>query len=144
MESKQEVTHTGLISKVAKKGIKVKIGVLAGCSHCQLKGSCNMVEQSDDELFIECDPSPFKTGQQVTVSLKSARGTSSMFMSFIIPFIILISSMSVASLFFKNEAIIGIVSLILLLLYFSIYYLFRNRIKKKLKYTVTPYSEKSK
>jgi hypothetical protein len=47
MESKEEISHTGKISEVFENGINVKIGFVEGCSSCQIKGNCMIVEQFD-------------------------------------------------------------------------------------------------
>lgn len=137
METKKEVTHTGIIGKIDKKGIKVTIGVLAGCADCQIKGNCNMAEQSVKELFIECDSTPYKTGQRVIVSLKSKREINSQFLRYILPFFILLIVMIITSLFTRNEASIGIISLITLISYFIFYMLIGRRSKKEVQYEVS-------
>ena len=139
MDTKKEVTHTGIVGKIDKKGIKVTIGILAGCADCQINGNCNMAEQSVKELFIECDSSQYKTGQRVLVSLKSANEMNTRFLKYILPFMVLLLVMFITSLFTKNEVIIGIASLLSLFSYYII--LFRIRIKEKVKYGVTPLFE---
>jgi positive regulator of sigma E activity len=141
METKKEVTHTGIIGKIDKKGIKVTIGVFAGCADCQIKGNCDMAEESIKELFIECDSSLYKTGQRVMIRLKSERKTNAQFLKFILPFILLISVMLISSVFTRNEATIGIVSLITLFSYYIIYFLAGRKVKEKLKYQVSPLFE---
>lgn len=141
MDTRKEVTHTGIIGKIDKKGIKVTIGVLAGCVDCQIKGNCNMAEQSVKELFIECDSSPYKTGQRVMISLKSEQKTSGQFLKFILPFIILLLVMLISSAFTSNEATIGIVSLLTLISYYLIYIFVGRRNNEKVKYHVSPLFE---
>jgi positive regulator of sigma E activity len=140
MDTKKEVTHTGIIGKIDKKGIKVTIGVLAGCTNCQIKGNCNMAEQSVKELFIECDSSQYKTGQRVMISVKSERKTNVQFLKYILPFIILLSSMLISSAFTRNETMIGIVSILTLISYFILFIFSleeRRKNKEKVKYQIS-------
>jgi positive regulator of sigma E activity len=141
MDKIKEVSHTGIIGKIDKQGIKVTVGVIAGCANCQINGNCDMAEQSVKELFIECDSSQYKTGQRVEVRLKAARGMNSIFLLYIPPAIILLFTMLIASVFIKDENTIGIVSLLSLLPYYLIILIFRNRIKKQMKYIVIPIYE---
>jgi len=141
MDSNKEVTHIGIISEIGDRGIKVNIVVLTGCAGCQIKGSCNMAEQSDKKIFIECDPFQYKAGQRVMVKLKSSQGMNALFLGYVLPFIILISVLAITSVFIKNEGIVGIVSLLSLLPYFIILFLFRKRIKKKFNYVIIPLND---
>jgi sigma-E factor negative regulatory protein RseC len=138
MDLKKEVTHTGNVSVIGEKGIKVKIGIIAGCSDCQIKGSCNLVEQSQKELFIECNPSHFKKGQRVKVSLKTSTGKNTVFIYYILPVFVMLIAMLFAPVFIKNENGIGIFSLFSLLPYYFVIFLFRKSFKKKITYIVTP------
>jgi positive regulator of sigma E activity len=141
MDSKKGITHTGLICEVGKRAIKVKIGIVAGCADCQIKGNCNMADQTEKELTIECDPILFRVGQRVRVSLKTSPGTNALFMRYILPFFILLTVMIITSAILKDETTVGIVSLSSLILYFFILFLFVNRIKNKVKYEVVPLNQ---
>ncbi|MBN1927371.1 MAG: SoxR reducing system RseC family protein [Prolixibacteraceae bacterium] len=138
MDSKREVTHTGIVKETGKRGIKVDIVVLSGCASCQIKGSCNMAEQTNKELEIECDPTPFKTGQKVLIKLRASQGFNAIFLGYLLPFLILISVMILTSTITKDEALTGLVSLASVIPYYIALYFFRNRIKKKFTYVVNP------
>lgn len=138
MDSKKEVTHTGIVKEVGKRGIKVGIVVQSGCASCQIKGTCNMSEQTDKELDIECNPYDFQLGQRVMVHLKSSQGMNALFLGYVLPFLVLLTAMIVVSQLTSNEGIIGIAALASLVPYYSVLYLYRNKIKKKFSYVVRP------
>lgn len=136
--NKNEVTHTGIISEVGARGIKVKIGVYAGCANCHINGNCEMAEQADKELFIDCIPHHYQKGQRVEVRLKKGSGMNSKFLLYVLPFMVLLLVMLISNAFIKNETTIGILSLTSLLLYYFIILLLRNKIKKRISYFITP------
>ena len=138
MDSKKEVTHTGFVKEIGERGIKVGIIVQSGCASCQIKGSCNMSEQTDKELEIECNPFEYKLGQQVMVRLKSSQGMNALFLGYVLPFLVLLATMIITSNMTSNEGVIGIVALASLIPYYAILYLYRNKIKKKFTYVVHP------
>ncbi|MDA3929708.1 MAG: SoxR reducing system RseC family protein [Prolixibacteraceae bacterium] len=138
MDSKKEVTHNGFVKELGKRGIKVGIIVQSGCASCQINGSCNMSEQTDKELDIDCDPSPFNLGQKVVVHLKSSQGMNALFLGYVLPFIVLLTVMIIANYLTSNEAIIGVAALVSLIPYYVVLYLYRNKIKKKFTYVVNP------
>lgn len=138
MDSKKEVTHTGIVKEIGDRGIKVGIIVQSGCASCQIKGSCNMSEVSDKEMDIDCNPFDFKVGQQVLVRLKSSQGMNAIFLGYVLPFIVLLLSMIVVSNLTTNEGIIGVTALVSLIPYYAVLYLYRNKIKKNFSYVVQP------
>jgi len=138
MDSIKEVTHTGTVKSVEDKGIKVSIIVLSGCASCNIKGACNMSEQADKELDIECEPRLFKIGQEVEIRMKESLGFHALFLGYVLPFILMIVILSISSFLTTNEAIVGLLSIGSLVPYYSLLYLLRNRIKKKFSYVVNP------
>ncbi|MFA9390440.1 MAG: SoxR reducing system RseC family protein [Prolixibacteraceae bacterium] len=138
MDSKKEVTHTGLVKEINEKGIKVGLVVQSGCASCQINGSCNMSEVSNKEIDIECNPNEFKVGQQVLVRLRSSQGMNAIFLGYVLPFLVLITIMIVVSNFTANEGIIGLSALASLVPYYFVLYLYRNNIKKNFTYVVNP------
>ena len=51
MDSKKEVTHTGIVKEIGEGAIKVSIIVQSGCASCQIKGTCNISEQISIEGY---------------------------------------------------------------------------------------------
>jgi sigma-E factor negative regulatory protein RseC len=138
MSSKQEVVHNGIVKSLSYNSINVGIVVKAGCGSCQIKNSCSMVEKSDKELEIECDPTQFRVGQQVSVRLKTQQGMNAIFLGYVLPFLILFSTMLISSTISNNEGTTGLLSLASVAVYYIVLYFFKNRIKKKFTYVVIP------
>ena len=97
MGSNKEVTHNGIVKSKTTQSIKVAIVVQSGCASCQIKGSCNMAEQTDKELDISCDPLLYCVGQRVEVKLKASQGFNALFLGYLLPFVVLLTTMIIAS-----------------------------------------------
>jgi len=138
MDSKKEVSHTGIVNEINPKGIKVGIIVKSGCVSCQIKSACSMSEQKEKILDIECNPFNFNVGQEVIVSLKATQGINALLLGYFLPFLVLMTTMFIASALTKNEGIVGIVSIGSIIPYYFVLYLFRYKIKKKFTYVVNP------
>lgn len=138
MDSKKEVTHTGFVKEIGKRGIKVGIVVQSGCASCQIKSACNMAEQSDKELEIDCNPEEYRIGQQVVVRLKASQGMNALFLGYVLPFLVLLAVMIIVSNLTADEGLIGIAALASMVPYYIALYLYRNKIKKKFTYVVQP------
>ena len=138
MDSNKEVTHTGLVKSVQKSGITISMIVNSGCASCQIKGSCNMSEQTEKELDIECDPSNYKIGEMVLVRLKTNQGFHALFLGYLLPLIVLVITVIIANATTQNEGLAGIIGLASLVPYYFILFLFKNKIKNKFTYVVNP------
>jgi len=138
MGSNKEVTHNGIVKSKTTQGIKVAIVVQSGCASCQIKGSCNMAEQTDKELDISCDPLLYRVGQRVEVKLKASQDFNALFLGYLLPFAVLLTTMIIASNITQDEGIVGIAAILSLAPYYLALYLFRNKIKKKFTYVVQP------
>lgn len=138
MGSEKEVSHTGIVKAISENGIKVGIVVQSGCASCQIKGTCNMSEQTDKELDITCNPNAFYIGQKVMVRLKASQGMNALFLGYVLPFIILLLTMIISSNLIDNEGIVGLISLGSIVPYYIILYLLKNSIRKKFTYVVDP------
>jgi len=138
MDSKKEVTHTGIVKEIGEGAIKVSIIVQSGCASCQIKGTCNMSEQTDKLLEIECNPFEYKIGQQVLVKLKSSQGMNALFLGYVLPFLVLLTVMIIVSNLTNEEGIIGMAALASLVPYYIVLYYYRNKIKKIFTYVVHP------
>jgi len=97
-----------------------------------------MSEQSEKEIEIECDTTRFRLGQSVEIRLQESMGFHALFLGYLFPFILLLSTMILSGMFTTNEAVIGLASLAILIPYYLILLLFRKKIKKKFSYIVNP------
>lgn len=138
MDSKNEITHTGIIKSVSNNNIIVSIIVQAGCVSCQMKKACTMSDQAEKEIQIQCNTSQYRVGQKVLVKLKTKQGMNAMFLGYVLPFLVLLFTMLITSSITNNEATIGLISLASAAIYFLILYFFKERIKKKFSYVVLP------
>ena len=141
MDSTKEVKHTGLVKSVQSTGITVSMIVNSGCASCQIKGTCNMSEQTEKELTIDCAPSEYKVGQMVLVRLKTSQGFHALFLGYILPLIVLIAAVVVAISITNNEGLSGLIGLASLVPYYLILFLLKNKIKNKFTYVVNPLNQ---
>lgn len=97
-----------------------------------------MSEQTDKELDIECNPVEFQIGQKVLIRLKASQGMNALFLGYVLPFLVLLTVMIIATNFIDDEGIVGIIALASLIPYYTILYYFKHKIKKKFTYVVQP------
>ncbi len=91
-----------------------------------------------DEKFIdvESDDTSLKVGDMVDIVGESSTGLFAVLLAFVIPFVLILTSLFVLRDFVPNEAVSGTISLALLIPYFIILSLFNKKLKKKLQFKI--------
>ena len=96
-----------------------------------------MADMEEKSVFVEKhNDTEYTIGQQVTVSLKRQLGTLAVFLGYILPFIIVVGSLIGMTLFGFSEGVAGLTALLVLIPYYSIVYLLRNKINKKFSFYI--------
>ncbi|MDZ4204410.1 MAG: SoxR reducing system RseC family protein, partial [Bacteroidales bacterium] len=103
----------------------------SACSSCQVKGACNLSDMQ--EKFIEVPTTGnqlHKPGETVTVAMRESLGTKAVLLVYIVPFVIVLLSLFLFATITGSELQAGLISLLLLIPYYSIIYALRKRLEK--------------
>lgn len=120
--------HSGVISKITSDSITVSLEQNIHCESCRAKSACGISESNTKEIEIVNSNDSFKINEQVKVVLKKALGFKAVFWAYIFPFILMFSTLILASSFLK-EWLAGVLSLIVLLPYYVTLYVLENTLK---------------
>lgn len=134
-----EIAHPGVVMQISGPNAEVMILSKSACSSCQVKGACNMSEMEEKRIFVRLPPEhSYKTGQQVNVVMRQSLGNLAVFLGYILPFIILLTTLiSFIGLGF-GEGFAGLVSLAILVPYYFILYKSKERLSKKFSFQIAP------
>ena len=121
--------HSGVVSKIKGDRVTVTLEQNIHCEACHAKGSCGMSETESKEVEISNPEVSFKVNEPVKVVLKKALGLKAVFWAYVFPFILMFSSLLIASNFVP-EWIAGLVSLFILIPYYIVLYFLKNSFKK--------------
>jgi sigma-E factor negative regulatory protein RseC len=135
----QIIEHSGVISHINGKHIRVEIIQVSACSGCHAKGACTAADQAEKFVDVEYDGNDLKPGDAVTVTGQSSMGLFAVLLAFVLPFVLILITLFVAGEFTDSEAVSGTVSLLILLPYFLILSLFNSKLKSKLKFQIRKY-----
>ncbi len=133
-----EVSHRGVIKEFSKKGIIVGIIAESACAACHAKGACSVSDMTEKEIEIERDKGEFHIGQQVLITGKTSQGFKALFLAYLLPFILVMTVLIVSTKLFISEGLSGLLSLSILIPYYLILYLFRNRLKQSFDFEIGP------
>ena len=131
------IAKSGIVHQVDDQKVIVKINSMSACAACHAKGMCTSSDTS--EKFIEvaiADAGNVKPGEVVNVNVASSAGNVALFYGYILPFLIMFVSLIIA-VNFVSEVYAGLISLGILVPYYGVLYLLRNKIGKRFRFTIS-------
>ncbi|MFA5087522.1 MAG: SoxR reducing system RseC family protein [Candidatus Omnitrophota bacterium] len=128
--SSKSIEHQGIVSEVTADVVRVEIARNSACSSCQVKGVCSLSETERKIVAIDAPRIPCSVGDPVKVVMEESQGMRALFWGYILPFLIVISTLALVSLFIHQEVIAGALSVCALGFYYGILYLLRDRMKR--------------
>jgi sigma-E factor negative regulatory protein RseC len=129
------IQHDGIVQEIVNDSILVRITSVSACSGCHSHGACNMVAKENKIVRIS-GKYPVRQGDEVTVIMKKSMGYLAVLLSYVLPFFLVIASLFVMNAMSVPELTSGILSIGVLLPYYLIIYLFRNRINQEFTFTL--------
>jgi positive regulator of sigma E activity len=136
MESDGCIEQKGVIGSIDNGLAQVIVTSFTACANCYSKNSCGIANSESHTILVPVDENSFSKGDIVTIQMKRSLGMKAAFFAYIFPFIlILITLLGLTSLRVK-ELYSGLISLLILVPYFTGLYLFRNRLKRTFTFTL--------
>ncbi len=131
MNSKNQISHDGRISRIESDIIYIRIIASAGCVSCQASSSCSVSEMEEKIVEVpNLGDQTYTIGESVQVVLKQGQGFSAVFLGYIMPFFVLLFTLIIMLSFTDNEGIAGLTALAMLIPYYFALYLLRSVIKR--------------
>lgn len=143
MEEKQEIhngiRHTGVVLAVNGERVTVSIVAQSACASCHLKGACSASDTKEKVVEgVLAENVVVAVGDEVDVVISESNGYVAVFLSYIVPVLLILASIITATKVGYSEAAGGICGLGIMALYFIVLYLLRKKIDKKLMIKVVP------
>lgn len=132
MSRKNEIRHEGRIVEITPEFTSVEILVSSACAACHAKGLCGMSEAEEKVIMVPTDPyAQHNVGDTVTVMTKMSMGMKAVWISYVVPLIILMILILSLSEIFDSQLLCGLASLGGVAVYYFIIWLFRNRLQNE-------------
>lgn len=132
MAKKNEIAHTGKVIDVTPDFTTVEIIASSACSSCHAKGLCGMSEEQEKIIMLPTNGfDDFKVGDEVQVLTKMTMGLKAVWISYVIPLIILMILILSLSPVFKNEYLCGLAAIAGVAIYYFGIWLFRDRLSNE-------------
>lgn len=127
--------HAGFISEINKDSVVVTLEPNIHCEACHVKGTCGVSDASTKKIEVANSSNVFKINERVDVILKKALGLKAVFWAYVFPFILMFTTLILASSFLE-EWLSGLISLAILVPYYFILYLLKNTLKSTFKTSI--------
>lgn len=129
------INHEGIVQKVDDKSVIVNISVASACSGCHAEGSCSI--SGKEEKIIELSGRyNVKPGDIVTILMKQSVGYAALVLGYLLPLVLVVITLIVIISLKFTELSAGLISIAILIPYYTTLYFFRNRINKKFTFTL--------
>lgn len=132
-----KIKHTGIVDSVDGDCVKVRILQSSACSGCKVAAHCNASETKEKIVdVIVADGCLYQKGQSVTIAADTSVGFRASLYAYLFPLLLMIATLVVVLSVCKSEGIAALSALGILIPYYLILYLSRNRLKRRLQFTL--------
>jgi sigma-E factor negative regulatory protein RseC len=105
------------------------------CVGCQAQNACHASGEALKEIVIPGSHN-LNPGDKVVVSVTQSMGFLALFISYVLPLFLVIFMLVLLSAFSVNELKAGLISLVILIPYYSLVFLFRKTIDSKFSFSI--------
>ena len=132
MSKKNEIVHAGKILEITPDFTTVQIIVSSACSSCHAKALCGMSEEEEKVIMLPTDPyATYNVGDEVQVCTKMAMGLKAVWISYVIPLIILMILILSLSTIVEREAYRALIAIGGVAVYYLFVWLFRDKLSNE-------------
>ena len=131
------IRHQGVVEGIESHKILVKITQKAACSDCHVKSVCLSSDSKEKIIEVYDDSGKFSINDDVIVSVQTSLGHLAVFLTFIIPLALVVATIFAGIKISSNEGISGLLGLFILVPYYFILYIFRDKLKRKFVFTLS-------
>ena len=132
----KNIKHKGIVKEVKPSSLVVSIVTHSACSACHAKGACTIADVEEKEIEVVRGDRRFSPGQELTVILTESQGFQALNYGYVIPFFLVLLTLILVFALTGNEVAAGLLSLAVLIPYYTTLYFFRHNLKKVFKFEV--------
>ena len=133
----QRIRHSGVVESIEEGCVHVRIVQTSSCAACKVAGCCNAAESKEKMIDVYCDAvADYKVGQQVTVSTSGQVAVKALLWAFGVPFVLLLAMLILVLLLTANEGWAALSALAILVPYYAILWLLRDKMREQLAFTI--------
>ena len=135
------IKHSGIVETVGDGVVRVRIEQSSACASCRAANHCSASESKEKTIEV-CQPAgSFRVGDQVTVVASEGVGFRAVLLGFGLPFVVLVVAVWLLMQLTGNESLAALGGIACLLPYYGLLYLFRNKLRRSLRFHIEEQKE---
>ena len=137
MKQPEQIEHKGVVLSTEEGVIRVAIEVSEACGGCSARKSCAMGQTTRREIEIfTAESGNYSIGEVVKVGAKQSLGIMAVLLCYIVPLVVLVATLAIAVAMGLSEGVSAMVALGFTAIYYALLALMRNRISKRVTFTI--------
>ena len=137
MRNSGNIEHEGVVVDLDASYVTVEITRSSACSMCGARSLCFAGESEKGLIQVEIKGfALYQKGERVKVIIKRSMGFKALWISYVIPLVILLAILTGLTFAGAGELVAGIAVLCGLALYYFIIWLLRDKLRKEFIFTV--------
>ena len=132
----ESINHNGIITKIEEDTIHVRIIQKSACSGCHAQSICSASESKEKIIEVSDCSGAFQVNEEVLLCGKSSLGLQAVVLAFVIPLIIVFTTIAFGTYMQWEETTSGLTGLLLLIPFYCILYILRDKLKKRFVFTL--------
>ena len=130
------IHHTGRVERISSDTVFVRITQRSACSGCHAQAMCSASEQKDKIIEVPDRSGQFAVNEEVVLTGETRLGMEAVVLAFVIPLVIVVAMVAIGFSLGWDESLSGLIGLLLLISYYGLLYLLRDRLKRRFVFTL--------
>ncbi len=131
-----DIEHEGIVIDVTPSLVLVRITQHSACSECHAASLCTTAEKKEKIIEVATTGFPVKKGDKVVISMSATAGHRAVWLTSILPLLLLVLTLFFTHLMGASELTLGLAALITMVVYYTILYFYRDRLRNQFKFTL--------
>ncbi len=132
-----KIKHAGVVDHVAGGCVCVRILQSSACSGCKVSAHCNASETKEKLVEVmDKNAGRYQKGDSVTVVADTTVGFRASFYGYLLPLLLMVVTLVVVIQTIHSEGWAALSALGILIPYYTVLYLFRDKLKNKLSFAI--------
>lgn len=131
------IEHPAIVVKINESDYDVMIMAQSACASCHAKGACSAADMEQKIVKVpKLQKDTFQTGEKVTVFMKLQAGGWAVFFGYILPFLIMVSTLIILISCKLSEGLAGLAALFILIPYYLVLYLNKKKLDSRFEFVL--------
>jgi len=130
------IEHEGIVAEVKPQHIRVRIVNESACASCHAKGSCTAADLQDKLIDVYQSTDDIVIGQKVMLLGKKSLAPKAVLLAYIYPILLILATLIAVFYATDNEILAAVLSLVVLIPYFTAIYFQKDRLKRTFSFTI--------